>query len=241
MADLSKGNQQMAQNTTPTTPAAAKPKPPEPPPELREGQIAQIDAAALFKILSSAETTEFQKAKACQRAGDLGATETIPALAALLGDEKLGVYARYGLEPMPGAAADEALREALGKLKGNQLLGVIASIGKRRDAQALPALVKLMQRPEAPLAQAAAAAIGSIGTQEAARALQAALPKASGMMRIILADAALVCAERFLSDGKREQALALYTFLSGPQMPQAARHGAMSAIVREETSTRRPR
>ena len=216
-------------------------KRPEPPAELREGDIARLDAAALVKILTNPAATEFQKAKACQRAGELGATEAIPALAALLADEKLSAYARYGLEPMAAPAASEALRNSLGKLKGNQLLGVIASLGKRRDTAALPALVKLMQRPDAALAQAAAAAVGSIGTPEAARALESALPKATGMMQIVLADSALVCAERFLADGQRDQGLALYTFLSGPRIPRAARHGAMSAIVREETSTRRPR
>jgi hypothetical protein len=43
-----------------------------------------------------------------------------------------------------------------------------------------------------------------------------------------------------LADGKRAEALALYTVLSGPTMPQAARHGAMAAIVREETRVGRP-
>ncbi len=230
----------MPQNPAPT-PAAPKPKPPEAPPQLREGDLARLDGPALAKILADPAASEFQKAKACQRAGELGAAEAIPALGALLADEKLGAYARYGLEPMAAPAAGEVLRAALGKLSGNLQLGVIASLGKRRDTQALAPLLRLMQKADPPLAQAAAAAVGSIGTPEAARALQAALAKSSGQTQIVLADAALVCAERFLADGRRDEALALYSFLSGPQMPRAARHGAMSAIVREETSTTRPR
>ena len=55
------------------------------------------------------------------------------------------------------------------------------------------------------------------------------------------ADASLVCAERLLEEGKRDQALALYATLSGSGMPKPARLAAMSGIIREETSTSRPR
>jgi hypothetical protein len=231
----------MAQ-TPQTTPAvtAAKPAPPTPPAALREGAIGTLDGAGLQKILTDPAASEFQKAKACQRAGETGATETVPALAALLSDARLGTYARYGLEPIPGPAADEALRAALGRLQGNLLVGVVASVGKRRDAKALAALLGLMGSADAAVAEAAAAAVGSLGTAEGAKALQAALGRATGRRKMVAADAALVCAERFLADGKRAEALALYTVLSGPTMPQAARHGAMAAIVREETRVGRP-
>lgn len=225
----------------PQATAAPKPKPPEPPAEFQEKQIASLDAASLLRLLQAPGSSLFEKAKACMRAGELGATETIPALAALLPDEKLSAYARYGLEPMPAGAADEALRNALTKLKGNLLLGVVHSIGKRRDAKALPVLMKMLAGPDQELAKAAASTIGHIGAPESARALQAALPKATGLLRMIIADSALICAERFLADGQRDQALALYTALSGPEIPRPARHGAMAAIVREETSTLRPR
>lgn len=227
---------------TPPKPAAtaAKPAPPKPPASLQEGAIGTMDGAGLRQILTDPAASEFQKAKACQRAGETGATETIPALAALLGDEKMGTYARYGLEPMTGPAADEALRAGLGRLQGNLLMGVMGSIGKRRDAKAMPALLRLMQSGDGAVAEAAVAAVGSLGTPEGAKALQAALGKATGRRKMVVADAALVCAERFLADGKRAEALALYTWLSGPEMPRAARHGAMAAIVREETRVGRP-
>ena len=57
----------------------------------------------------------------------------------------------------------------------------------------------------------------------------------------VFADASLVYAERLLAEGKRAQALALYTSLSGPDMPKTARLAAMHGIIREETSTSRPR
>jgi hypothetical protein len=41
------------------------------------------------------------------------------------------VYARYGLELIADPSADEALRAAEPTIKGNLLIGVINSIGKR--------------------------------------------------------------------------------------------------------------
>lgn len=233
----------MQQTTTTAAPAAtpAKPNPPAPPPELQEGAIATMDGAGLMGILKDPGSSEFQKAKACVRIGELGVKEAVPLLAALLTDEHLNAYARYGLEPIADPSADEALRAALGKLKGNLLVGVINSIGKRRDAQASPALVRLMRGPDPEAARAAAAALGSIGGQASAKELTAALPKASGALKMAVADAALICAERLLAEGQREQALALYTTLSGPDTPKPARLAAMSGIIREETSTGRPR
>jgi HEAT repeat protein len=232
----------MQQTTQPApAPQAAKPKPPAPPPEFQEGTLATMDAAGLIRILTDAGSPEFQKAKACQRAGELGAKEAVPALSALLSNERLSVYARYGLEPIADPSVDEALRAALSKLKGNLLIGVINSIGKRRDSKAGPALAKMVHGADAAVASAAAAALGNIGGASSAQVLQAALAKTSGMTRMAVADASLICAERLLADGKRDQALTLYASLSAADIPKPARLAAMSGIIREETSTTRPR
>ena len=231
------------QQTTKPAPVAQvpKPKPPEPPPAFQEGGIATMDAAGLIRILTDPSSPEFQKAKACQRTGELGAKEAVPALAALLGDEHLSTYARYGLEPIADPSADEALRAAMPKLKWNQLIGVINSIGKRRDAKASPALVKMMHGPDVEVARASAAALGKIGGTASSKDLLAALNKTTGTTRTAVADAALVCAERLLEDGKRDQALSLYASLGAAGVPQPVRLGAMNSIIREETSPGRPR
>ncbi len=231
------------QQATPPAPASqpATPKPPEPPAEFQEGDISTLDAAALILILTDASSPEFKKAKACQRIGALGAKQAVPALSALLGDEHLCAYARYGLEPIDDPSADEALRAALAKLKGNQLIGVINSIGKRKDAKASPALARIVHGSDADAARAAAAALGSIGGMSSVKALQTALTRTAGMTRMAVADASLVCAERLLAEGMREQALTLYTSLSAPNVPKPVRLAAMQGIIREETSTSRPR
>lgn len=225
----------------PQTVTTVKPQPPVPPANFREGDIEKMDASGLIKILSTLSSTEFQKAKACVRLGELGAKEGVPALAALLDDEHLSVYARYGLEPIADPAAGEALRAAMGKLKGDRLIGVINSVGKRHDEASRPALAKLMLGADVELARASASALGAIGGLASAKELKAALAKTKGPVRTAVADASLVCAERLLAEGKREEALAFYSMLSAADIPKPMRLAAMSGIIREETSTSRPR
>jgi len=232
----------MPQQQTPTPAAApAKPKPPVPPTEFQEGEIAKMSAAELIAIIKDPSASEFKKAKACVRAGESGSKEAVPALAALLSDEHLNVYARYGLEPINDPSVDDALRSALTRLKGNLQIGVINSINKRRDAKASPVLVKMIYGSDQAVAQAAAAALGSIGGVANMKELKTALGKTSGLTRLAVGDASLVCAERLLADGKRAEALEFYAFLGAPDVPKAVRLAAMNGIIREETSPNRPR
>ena len=124
--------------------------------------IMMLPQAKLIEILEDADASEFAKAKACQRLAVIGDSAAAPALAALLGDPKLGHYARFGLEPIPGAAAEQALRDALPKLRGHLLIGVINSIGRRRDVAALEALATLHHHDDAEVQEAALAALTRI-------------------------------------------------------------------------------
>ncbi|MBS1830836.1 MAG: hypothetical protein JST93_36410 [Acidobacteria bacterium] len=216
-------------------------KAPVPPAEYQEGNIATMDGAGLMRILKDPASTEFQKAKACTRAGELGLKEAVPVMAAMLSDEKMNVYARYGMEPIADASVDETLRAALSKLKGNFQIGVINSIGKRRDAKAIPALAKLMAGADLEVAKASAAALGAIGGLAAEKELRAALSRSKAGLRAAVADACLICAERLLAEGQRAPAMALYAALSTAEMPKPVRLAAMQGIIREETSVSRPR
>ena len=81
------------------------------------------------------------KALACQQLAIVGGPEAVPALAALLADQHLSDYARSALESIADPAAGVALRDALAKLSGRCLAGVIDSLGVRRAAAAVPVLV----------------------------------------------------------------------------------------------------
>ncbi|MGE5570148.1 MAG: HEAT repeat domain-containing protein [Rhodospirillales bacterium] len=232
-------NQQPAQ-TTPQPAAQPKPKP-VPPPEFQAANITALDEAGLIALLKDPKATAFQKAKACQRLASIGTEKAAPALAALLADPQLAHYARYGLEPLPGQAADLALRNALSKLKGKLLVGAINSIGVRRDAGSVDALAKLMSGADTDVAIAAAAALGSIGNAQAAKALQNALARTKEPVRAAVARAGLVCAERLLAEGSRDQALAFYDLLTRSGTPKPVRLAAMHGIIAAEISLSRPR
>ena len=203
--------------------------------------MEKLDSAGLTKGLDDAQSSEFQKAKALQLIAQRGDASAVPSVARLLADPKLSHYARYALEPMPGPAADEALRAALPKLKGNLLIGVINSIGFRKDTKAVVPLTRFVYEPDLPVADAAAAALSQISGPEASKALQAALTKTKDPVRTYVARAALQCAENLMNTGSRNEALALYQILTATSIPKPVRLGAMHAIIAAETSTTRPR
>ena len=128
----------------------------------KSSEIMRMASADLVAILKDADATQFAKAKACQRLAVVGDAAAVPVLGGLLDDPQLAHYARTALEPMPAGAADEALREALGRLDGSLLVGVINSIGVRRDPNALTALAQLRHGDNQTVTQAATAAINRI-------------------------------------------------------------------------------
>ena len=186
--------------------------------------------AKLIEILKDPGSPVFAKDKACQRLAVIGTSEAVPVLAGLLSDNQFAHYARTGLEANPDPSVDEAFRNALGKLNGTLLVGVINSIGWRRDAKASSALLKLINDKDAEVAGAAAAALGRIGSTQAADALGKALRSPKAPAFPAAADAALVCAERLLAQGNRKQARALYTALNRPEVPKAVRTAAELGI-----------
>jgi HEAT repeat protein len=170
----------------------------------------------------------------CRQLSLIGTAECVPALEPLLLDEKLGHMARYALERIPDDAALQALRTALPKASGLRKVGIVNSLGVRRDVSSVAALVSLLADTDAQMAAAAAGALGKIGNADAAKALGEFLAKGPEALRLAAADASLVCAERLLADGKKAEALAIYKTLSKPEMPKhvqvAAVRGQVAAL-----------
>lgn len=230
---------QATQQTPPPKPS--KPKPPPIPAEYQADAIMKMGAPEAIALLRRPNATTFQKAKACMRLAVVGDRSAVPAMAALLGDEKLSQYARFGLVPIPDASVDQALRAALPRLSGNLKIGVIDSIGQRKDERAVATLTALMNGSDAGEAAAAAAALGLISGRAATEALVAALMKTKDPLRTHVASACMVCAEGWLDRGDRQQAMALYERLAQVDVPKAVRLGAMQTIVGMETHPARPK
>ena len=188
------------------------------------------DEAALIAVLQKPDATLFDKAKACQGLALLGTQKSVPVLAGLLSDEKLAHYARFGLEPIPDPSVDEALRTALGKLQGRLLVGVMDSIGNRRDPKAADDLKGLIASANREVAAAAAAALGRIATPACIEALRQALAGPANV-RSAVGDACLAACDRLLAAGNRDEAATLYDALRKADVPKyiqiAAAHGAI--------------
>src|SRR4029079_13467463 len=91
------------------------------------------------------EISRDAKGFVCRMLTIIGGGASVPALAGLLTDEYLSHMARYALERNPVPEAAQALRAALPKLSGKLKIGVISSIGSRRDASAVAALGGLLK------------------------------------------------------------------------------------------------
>lgn len=161
---------------------------------------ANREAEALAVLNNSAAELK-DKARACQTLADFGGAKSIAALSALLADEKLGDYARSGLESMADPGAGAALRRALGTLSGRQLAGAINSLGVRRDPAAVADLRKFALENKPDAAPAAVAALGLIGNADAAQALQAVIEKGPADLRLAAAHASIIAAERLAKSG----------------------------------------
>ena len=200
-------------------------------PTFAQTVASKQDEAKLIATLKSPDASQKDKIDACRQLAIIGGQDSIAPLAALLGDEKLSHMARYALQPNPDPAVDEALRDALGKVKGGPLVGVIGSIGMRRDAQAVPALAQLLSDSDAVVARAAARALGSIGSSEAAQALQGILAGAPAGNKLDVYEGLFRCAERLSTAGQQQEALAIYDQLYKLDAPHQVRGGALRSAI----------
>jgi HEAT repeat protein len=188
-------------------------------------------ADQLIAVIKSQDASQKDKIDACRQLAVIGTAQAVPALLALLPDEKLSHMARYALEPIPDASVDKGLRAALGSLKGRPLVGVIGSIGVRRDAEAVADLAKLLDHSDNEVAQAAARALGFIGTPAAAKVLRAALSNASEANQLAVFEGLFRCAESLSADGRSRRAVIIYDQLRESQAPQQVRAAALRGAI----------
>jgi HEAT repeat protein len=193
------------------------------------GQDAKPGSASreseLLAVLKSS-SAEKDKADVCLELARIGTKESVAPLAALLGDEKLAHMARYALEPNPDRSVDDALRDALDKLQGRLLVGVIGSIGVRRDERAAGALSQRLKDNDASVVQAAARALGNLGTGEAIKALEDGLAATPAGNQQAFYEGLLRCGESLSARGQPAAALVIYDRLDQPQAPKQVRDGA---------------
>ena len=187
-------------------------------------------AERLIPVLKS-DAPLHRKRDACRQLALTGGKEAVPVLSQLLADEKLSDMARYALERIPDPAVDHALRSALARVKGRLLVGVIQSIGVRRDANAVDVLTKLMRGSDPQVASAAAGALSRIGTRTAVTSLQQALADGPKGLQAAICDALLRCADAARSRGNAKEAQAIYDRVRGAQVAAPIRAAALRGAI----------
>ncbi|MHB8973227.1 MAG: HEAT repeat domain-containing protein [Pirellulaceae bacterium] len=161
-----------------------------------------------------------EKAITCKQLAVFGTQNAVPALAKLLTNEELSSWARIALEAIPDPAADAALREATGKVQGRLLIGVINSIGVRRDPLAVDGLAQRLGDADPEVAAAAAVALGKIGDAAATKILEQALATAAAPVRCAVAEGCISSAERLLASDNAVEAVRLYDLVRAAELPK---------------------
>jgi len=172
---------------------------------------AECESALVAYLASRA--TPSAKLAATRALRVIASEQAVPRLAALLADDRVSDLAIYVLQPIPGAAVDTALVQALAsaKISVATKTAIVAALGERRSVEAVPALAAMLKRPE--MAKAAATALGATGDERSVEALTGALPGAAADLKPVVAAAVLRCADR-LTAGSPAAALGLYDTLA---------------------------
>lgn len=182
--------------------------------------------AAVLKTPVSRDSKDY----VCRKLMLIGSAASVPTLAEMLGDKDMSHMSRFALERISAPEAAQAMRDALPKVSGALKVGVISSLGVRRDAASVPALAALLADGDAAVAAAAAYALGDIRGADAAKALAAAKP-ADAKAKQAVVDASLSCAEGLLADGKKAEAMAIYQPLVGDSQPKHIRLAATRGML----------
>ncbi|HPM83968.1 MAG TPA: HEAT repeat domain-containing protein [Candidatus Anammoximicrobium sp.] len=190
---------------------------------------AQV-AERLAAVLADPKLTQAAKVFICQQLLTIGTESQVPLLAKMLDDPQTAEIARYTLDAIGGEASLAALRGALSRLKGPPRIGVVNSLGLRRDVRSVGALSDLLAQADPELAAAAAEALGKIATAEAAAALQKAAVAPQAEIR--LHNARLQCAERLTAAGDAATATRIYEAIWASDLPSARRLGGLVGLAK---------
>lgn len=177
--------------------------------------------------------TDDAKRYICRELEWAGSAHCVPAIAALLHNETLSNFAAWTLTAITAPEAAAALREALPKLPDALKPEAAGALGRKRDAEAVPALAGLLagnlaEGNEA-VAIAAARALGDIGDAEAGKFLMVTRDgTASKALREVMSDGALRAAEGL----EGLDAVLIYTALLSTGEAGHIRAGALNGLVR---------
>jgi len=197
---------------------------------LSDDALREALEAALVDLLGGEATYE-SKDFACRQLAILGGPAAVPALVALLRTPDTADMARYALQVMPCVEANQALLDALGSVAEPVQIGIINSLGERRDAASVETLASYAMASDPALAEGAIYALGKIGNAAALDALLSVQPHVASALQRAVADALILCAEELAMDGEAQRAAAVFESLFDPAQPATVRIAAFQGLI----------
>lgn len=195
-----------------------------------EDGSVQKDLESRLTAVLTTDAPRDAKEYVCRQLMVVGTAASTGALGKLLGSSDTAHMARYALERMPAPEASQVLRDALPTLAGTLQIGVISSLGVRKDAESIPALTELLGSSDPAIARAAAISLGDISSAEAGQALAAAKSSAPET-HLAATDGQLACAESLLAAGNKADALAIYQRIAGQEQAKHIRLAATRGML----------
>ncbi len=191
----------------------------------------QAMAKQLLGIVCDSKATPAARQFCAIQLRRVASAAEVPALAKLLADPVAADWARQTLEDTPGKESVQALRESLPRLKGKVLVGAINSLGARKDAEAVSAMVSLANGDDSAAAESAIRALGKIGGPAVLEALAALRSKAKPEMAAVVDVAYLQAARALAAGGAGEKAAVIFQSFSTTENPPAIRRAAMQGLL----------
>ncbi len=192
-------------------------------------QLRRDVEARLITVLRGQSTDE-AKDYACRQLALVGSDVSIPALTSLLTDARASHMARYALEGIGGPDVARSLRDSLNSTSGMQKVGVVISLGRLADSDAVASLAGLLNEKDPELLEPTVVALGRIGTPAASDALQKFAARAPESLHDAVVDAELDAAESLCKRERFDAAAELYrTLEADPQ--QGIRTAAFRGLI----------
>jgi len=190
----------------------------------------QVLETCMLNMLG-AEATFAGKQFICQQLSLIGTEKTIPTLEPLLKDEKTSDIARYALERIPGKRVNEVLRTAMSKARGKIRIGIINTLGERKDSESVAAFGKLLYDADKTTAISAAAALGKIADNNSLEILAEAVDRTREEVQLAVLNSYLKCADAQANAGAVAQATSIYQTLLGDKYALPIRSAALHGLV----------
>lgn len=186
-------------------------------------------------LVADANSPQGGRRIVAQMLQDIGGAECVDGLGELLksANPLCREQARCILEKIPAPAAIDKLHQALfAAIESQWQIGLINSLGARRDAASIDWIARMLKNRDASVAQAAATALGSIGSTNAVGILNDLRLVSVGELHNAIGDALLACAENALSSGDTDTALTIWRKMyENPTEARLLRIAALRAMV----------